>query len=124
MAAVNLLLFGGYPLAAAWWGRVRPSSGLRLARPRASAWLAALLLGLCLWPWVHEIALLMRNAGIATLRPEAMKQLEEMLQRWRTLSPVPLVLALAVLPAVLEELFFRGYLFTPFSAYCGRAQRS
>jgi ABC-2 type transport system permease protein/sodium transport system permease protein len=110
MSIANVLLFGVYPLLALGWGRVRLSSGLRLAWPSATAWIAALLLGLGIWPWVHEIALLMRQAGIATLRPEHLQRLSETIQNWRTLSPFALVLAMAVLPAVLEELFFRGYL--------------
>ena len=35
-----------------------------------------------------------------------------MIDQWRTVSPVWIILALAVTPAVCEELFFRGYLLT------------
>jgi sodium transport system permease protein len=112
MALANVLLFGGYPLAALGWGRVRVASALRLARPSVPACLAAVLLGLCLWPWVHEIALTLRDAGIASLRAEHLDRVQAMLKQWETLSPLFLLLTIAVLPAVLEELFFRGYLFS------------
>jgi sodium transport system permease protein len=110
MALVNVLLFVGYPLGAAWWGRLRLSSALRLARPAWPAWGAALLLGLCLWPWVHELNLLLRNLGFVSLREEHLKRVQDMLQQWRALSPLLIVAAVAVVPAVVEELFFRGYL--------------
>ncbi|HWG46206.1 MAG TPA: ABC transporter permease subunit/CPBP intramembrane protease [Gemmataceae bacterium] len=112
MALANVLLFGGYPLVAVWWGRVRLSSGLRLTRPSVPACLAAVLLGLCLWPWAHEIALALRNVGIASLRGEHLDRVQGMLKQWELLSPLFLLLVIAVLPAVLEELFFRGYLFS------------
>src|SRR6185437_4774488 len=112
MALANVLLFGGYPLVAVWWGRVRLSSGLRLTRPSVPACLAAVLLGLCLWPWAHEIALALRNVGIASLRGEHLDRVQGMLKQWELLSPLFLLLVIAVLPAVLEELFIRGYLFS------------
>jgi ABC-2 type transport system permease protein/sodium transport system permease protein len=110
MAAANVLLFLGYPVVAAWWGRLRFSSALRLARPSWQAWAAALLLGLCLWPWVHELTLLMRSLGFASLREGNLERVRDMLQQWRTLSPWLIVAAVAVVPALVEELFFRGYL--------------
>jgi sodium transport system permease protein len=36
--------------------------------------------------------------------------LESLIERWKALSPVAILLALAVAPAVCEEFFFRGYL--------------
>jgi ABC-2 type transport system permease protein/sodium transport system permease protein len=110
MALVNVLLFGGYPLVSAWLGRVRLSSALRLAWPGGAVCAAALLLGLCLWPWVHEINLLLREAGVATLNEEQLKRMGDALANWREVSPVLILLAMAVLPAAVEELFFRGYL--------------
>jgi ABC-2 type transport system permease protein/sodium transport system permease protein len=110
MALVNVLLFGGYPLASAWLGRVRLSSALRLAWPSWPACAAAVLLGLCLWPWAHEIHLVLREAGVATLNQEQLGRMGDALKHWREVSPVLILLAMAVLPAMLEELFFRGYL--------------
>jgi ABC-2 type transport system permease protein/sodium transport system permease protein len=115
-AAASLLLFGGVPLLSAWLGRVRLATALRLARPGWQGCAAALLLGLCLWPWAHEVILLQRWAGFATLGQEHLEQVRKELEQWRTLPPVVFVLGLAVVPAVVEELFFRGYLFTALSS--------
>jgi ABC-2 type transport system permease protein/sodium transport system permease protein len=108
----TVLLFAGFPLAAAWLGRVRPASALRLAVPRWQAVAAALLLGVCLWPLVGELIQLERDLGVTSLRPEMLDQVKEGLRKWQALPAWPFVLAYAVLPAVLEELFFRGYLFS------------
>ncbi len=128
MAAANVVLFGGFPLASAWAGRVRLPSALRLAAPGWQACAAAALLGLSLWPFAHELILAERAAGFATLSPEQLERVREVLGQWRALSPAVVVLALAVIPAVLEELFFRGYLFSalyrperPWAAVLGTA---
>jgi ABC-2 type transport system permease protein/sodium transport system permease protein len=93
-------------------GRVRLASAFRLRRASPAAWLAALLLGLCLWPFAHEALLLLRQWGLTTLRPEQLEKSREMLELWRGVPAVLVVLAMAVTPAVFEELFFRGYLFS------------
>jgi ABC-2 type transport system permease protein/sodium transport system permease protein len=116
MSAANVLLFAGFPLASAWVGRVRLAPAFRWRRPRPAACVAAALLGLCLWPFVHEVNLMQRAIGFATLTPEHLQRLREELEKYRQLSPVALVLALAVVPAVLEELFFRGYLLSALRA--------
>jgi ABC-2 type transport system permease protein/sodium transport system permease protein len=128
MAAANVVLFGGFPVASAWLGRVRLPSALRLAAPSWQACGAAALLGLSLWPFAQELILAERAAGFATLRPEQLERVREVLGQWRALSPAAVVLALAVVPAVLEELFFRGYLFSalyrperPWAAVLGSA---
>lgn len=103
-------LFGVLPLLMAWYGRVRlrPGFGLRAA-PRG-AFVAALLLGLSVWPFVHELILLQNRLGVYTLRPELAEKLREAMDQWREHSPLLLVGVLGLLPAILEELFFRGYL--------------
>ncbi len=111
LALANVLLFGGFPLVAAWWGRLWLSSAFRLGRPSWSACGASALLGLSLWPWVHEMARLLRNAGVTTLSAKQLEGVQAMLRQWETLPPAFVLLVVAVLPAVLEELFFRGYLF-------------
>jgi ABC-2 type transport system permease protein/sodium transport system permease protein len=110
MALVNVLLFGGYPLVSAWLGRVRLSSALRLIWPGWAVCAAAMLMGLCVWPWVHEINLVLREAGVATLSKEQLELMGDALKSWREVSPALILLAMAVLPAAVEELFFRGYL--------------
>src|SRR5262249_39734976 len=68
-----------------------------------------LLLGLCLWPFAHELGLWLRAWG-GGVPEEVLKESEKLLASWRELSPVLVVLALGLVPAVVEELFFRGCL--------------
>src|SRR5205823_11253772 len=85
-----------------------------LARPAGSACAAAVLLGLCLWPLAHEISAILRSLGLVTLREEQLKQVGETLDRWRQEPGVYILarlLILAGLAPLLEELFFRGYLY-------------
>jgi sodium transport system permease protein len=112
MAVVNVLIYGGLPLASAWLGRVRLAAALRLAAPRWQGCAAAALLGLSLWPFAHELGLAERAVGFATLRPEQLERLSAVFGQLRSVSPALIVLTFAVVPAVLEELVFRGYLFS------------
>jgi ABC-2 type transport system permease protein/sodium transport system permease protein len=128
MAAVNVLIYGGLPLTLAWLGRVRLATALRLAAPRWQACAAAALLGLSLWPFAHELGLAERAVGLATLRPEQLERLSAAFGQLRSVSPALIVLTFAVVPAVLEELVFRGYLFSalyrpgrPWAAVLGTA---
>lgn len=98
------LLFAGLPLLFLLHSRVRLTAGTRLFGAGWAGWLAALLLGASLWVWVSEVILLVSGESSNPWAKEAM-------ERWRELSPVPLVLVLGLLVPVLEELFFRGVLF-------------
>jgi ABC-2 type transport system permease protein/sodium transport system permease protein len=112
MALANVPLFLGFPLASAWLGRVRLRPAFRLRRAGWLGTAAALLLGLSLWPFISELVLALREFGFTSLSPEHLKRSQEVTQQLRRLPPESVVLALAVIPAVLEELFFRGYLFS------------
>jgi ABC-2 type transport system permease protein/sodium transport system permease protein len=105
-----LLLFLGIPLAAAWMGRVRFREGFRLTR--FGVWFggAALVLGLSLWPFADVLQRALRVVGVATFGDEPPELGAETVARWRTLSPAILVLCLGIVPALFEELFFRGFL--------------
>lgn len=119
MSAATAGLFALFPFAAADWRRVRARTAFRFRWGIApwAAWPAAVLLGLSLWPAAHELILLQWDAGWVNLSDDRIRQAQEMLAQWREL-PMPLLLvAVALTPAVCEELFFRGYLF---SALAGR----
>jgi sodium transport system permease protein len=119
-AAAGVLLFGGLPLAAAWLGHVRPAAAFRWRVAPWPAFGAALLLGVGLAPLVHELTALEYRFGISTLPPEVRERVRDFVGRWRELHPGAVVLALGVVPAVLEELFFRGYLFSALLKGAGR----
>ncbi len=115
-----LVLFGLIPTAAAALGRVTPASGFQLHRAPAPAYLGAALLGVCLWPFALEILLALRQWGLTAIGPEHLQKLKEMQQSFRSVSPVFLLIAQALVPAVCEELFFRGYLFSALRAHTDR----
>lgn len=106
----TVVLFGGFPLLAAILQRLPLRETLRLHGARPLAFAGAILLGASLWPLAHEVYLLNEVIGLTTLSPEQVDYARKLLAG---LSTVPLwlvLLALAVAPAVCEELLFRGYL--------------
>jgi sodium transport system permease protein len=109
-AVATVSLFGAFPLVAAWFGRLRPVTGFRIHVPGVGACLAAVLFGVCLWPIAYEIGLMLRWLDIASLSKEQLDKVSGMLAEYRA-APIPVVVTvLGILPAVFEELFFRGYL--------------
>ena len=108
----NLLLFCCFPLAVAWLRRVQPATAFRLTHPGIRGWVAAVLFGLCLWPFAPVLNEGLKALHLDTLSKLASAAVQGQFERWRGLSVVALVLCQAVAPAVLEELFFRGYLFS------------
>ena len=110
MSVISVALFAGFPLAAAYLGRINLATGLQLAKPRAPQVLAGILLGLGLWPFASELTLLLKNAGLTSLPPEILEALHKSLVGWRELSPLWPVIAIGIVPPLVEEIFFRGYL--------------
>ncbi|MBI1344850.1 ABC transporter permease subunit [bacterium] len=116
-SGITVLLFTAWPLALAWQTRldIREGFGLTVAQPRA--YLAALLLGVSLWPFAYELE-------IWTISPERLQALYELFRGFEVeLRKIPIawkLIALAFVPAVCEELFFRGYLFRVLRTTQGR----
>jgi sodium transport system permease protein len=119
-ALASVVLFVGFPLVFAWLGRVRLASALRLRLPSWQACTAAVLLGVCLWPLTNELVLLIRLTGVGGLSREVQEKFQTMIEHWREQSPLLIVAVIALLPAVVEELFFRGFLL---SALLGNGER-
>ena len=65
-----------------------------------------------LWPFAHELTLLLKHAGVSTLSPEIMEKLHDAVAGWRTLPLIWPILAIGIVPPLVEEFFFRGYLLT------------
>ncbi len=110
LAAGNVLLFAGVPFVFAWLGRVKLWEGLRLQQSSPTLWGPALFFGLGLWLFALFVEQGLRWLGVSTLGEELLAWVAADAKRWRTVSPVLVALVLAVLPAVLEETFFRGLL--------------
>jgi len=111
-AVVTAFVFGALPLGAATLQRLRLKTTFQLRRPGLLAVLGAIVLGLSLWPLAHEIFLLNRFLGLQTLGEGQIEAARELLASLGNISPVVVLLTLAVVPAVFEEWFFRGYILT------------
>ncbi len=113
-AGIALLLFVAVPLGLARVQGVEIKSGFQLRPPALLAWLGAATLGCALAPLVMELILLSRQLGLTMINEQQMAQyaesIQQLLTRWRSLPPLAVLAALAFVPAVSEELFFRGYL--------------
>lgn len=108
-AVLTISLFAIGPLLLARQTNVDRIEGFRLRRASLLAFIAAAMLGLSLWPFAYELEL----QAVSPARIEAMKGIFEQMKSLLDAIPYPAKLvALALIPAVCEELFFRGYLLT------------
>ncbi len=113
LAAVALVvLFIGVPILFAIVQKVRIGPGFQLAPAAILAFVGAILLGISLWPFSHEIFLVQKLIGLSSLGEEQVAAALEQIERLRQVPLIVLLLGLAVTPAVCEEFFFRGYLFS------------
>jgi ABC-2 type transport system permease protein/sodium transport system permease protein len=110
-ALVTAAVFGGIPILLAMLGRVRASTGLGLRRPHLIALLGAAILGAALWPAAHESYLLSEWLGLSSLSPKRLQAAEAMVERLRTMPLWLVITTLAIVPAIFEELCFRGFIF-------------
>ena len=110
-ALITAAIFGGIPVIIAMLGRVRWSSGLGLRRASPAAIAAAVILGLSLWPAAHELAWLCTRYGLLTINPEMLKKVQMIVHQFQA-QPLWLILVtFGLVPAVFEELCFRGLIF-------------
>ncbi len=113
--AISFLLI---PSLVAWHQKVRWVSGFGLRLPGWLPLLCAVLLGLTMWPMLSNLISLPYNfydwvTGAETTESSRQKLLEHSREQVAALGKVPLPLfiaALAIVPAVCEEWFFRGLL--------------
>lgn len=111
-AVVLIAIFGGLPLIAVIYCRDSLRITYRITPPRLGAVVGALVMGMGLWTWAHELFLLAESAGLQGLDASKVSRVEAMIDELGGI-PVWLILAaLALTPAVIEELCFRGYLFS------------
>jgi ABC-2 type transport system permease protein/sodium transport system permease protein len=72
---------------------------------------AAALLGLVLWPAAHELFLISKQLGLSLLGNDQILAARTMLQQMQGLPLWLILVTLAIVPGVCEELCFRGFLF-------------
>lgn len=110
--SLTICLFLLFPLAVSWWNRLNLKTTFRLHRLGITSAIAAVLIGCSTWPFVFELVAMLQEQGIIGIDPEKMKQAQSLLEGWRGLPLPVLIVVLGILPAVCEEAFFRGFLFS------------
>ncbi len=113
-AAALILVFGMVPAIAAWFGRNRPVTTFRLRRPKVGTVIGACVIGLGAWAIAHEAFVIAEWFGIGGLSEERIAQTRDTLKAWKLVPPWILLATLAATPAIIEELCFRGFLFSSF----------
>ncbi len=111
-AAALAVLFIGVSLLFAFAQHVRLADGFRLRAAAPLVFIGALALGVSVWPFAHEIFLAEEAVGLSSLGKEQVAAAEAQIERLRQVPLAVILLALAITPAVCEEFFFRGYLFS------------
>jgi sodium transport system permease protein len=104
--------FGLLPTLAAWLGRNRFKTTFRLQPSGMLAFVGAILLGLGAWAFAHEAFVIADALGIGGLSDKQIAGAEATVAKMRETSPLLLIAVFALTPAVIEELCFRGYLFS------------
>jgi len=114
-ATALISTFGLLPLLAAWLGRNRYTTTFRLTAAGPFAFLGSILLGLGAWAFAHEAFVFADALGIGGLSDQQIAGAQATIAKMREASPWLLIAAFALTPAVIEELCFRGYLFSAMS---------
>lgn len=109
-AVMTVILFAVVPLAVTQWNKVDWGTGLNLRPTHAIYFVSAACLGLSLWPFALELA---RWQFSDVEQNERVKEMfRNVISRFDQIPLVVKLITLALIPAVCEELFFRGYLLT------------
>jgi len=123
---LTLLLFGILPVAVTIWSRAKVTSVFALRGFSITAFFGAVLLGMTLWSLTYEV-LLFGKGSLGWTKLLENPRLRELAQRLTAETPALLrLLTFAAIPAVCEELFFRGFLLSALqgSAKVARTPRS
>ncbi|TWT76563.1 ABC-2 family transporter protein [Planctomycetes bacterium CA13] len=110
-----VLTFGLVPLIAAYLGRNEYRTTYRWKRPAVASVFGAVLIGLGAWALAHEAFVFAEAMGIGGLSESRVTQTLQTLEAWKQVPTWLLLLTFALAPAVIEELCFRGFLFSSLS---------
>ncbi len=111
-AAALIFTFGFIPLLAAFLGRNRLRTTFRVQMPNAICFVGSVLVGLGAWAFAHEAFVIADSLGVGGLSENQVASAKQMIERMRQAPPWLLLGVFALTPAVIEELCFRGYLFS------------
>lgn len=118
LAVIQVTLFAILPLATAAYTRVKIASAFSLRSAPPASWLAAICFGASTW--------VLASAWLAVQQmwmpmDEAFVEQSEKIMSWLNGTPIlTIVLLLAVIPAICEELIFRGYALSGVRSGMGR----
>lgn len=107
---ITILLFAVFPVALTVWNRVRFVPAFAFRGCHLLVFLGAAILGMTAWTLTYEVLLLGKGSlGWAKLLDNP--KFQELAQRLTQDTPLLLrLLTLAIIPAICEEMFFRGFL--------------
>jgi sodium transport system permease protein len=111
-AGLTIALFLITPLTYAWWRGLHLTSTFRIVSggARTILWLPGLLLLSCsAWTIAHEIFVFSEWIGIASLRLDQIAAANDTKLALQQLPLLLIWLTMAVVPAISEEVFFRGF---------------
>jgi len=107
------LLFVLLPLGITLYYRINAVETFRLRLPPGRAWIAAVLLGLSSWAVAQQLVALQTRLMAPS---DALQKAFELIETQLAAAPLwQVLLLLALVPAVAEEFFFRGFLLSGLS---------
>jgi sodium transport system permease protein len=109
---ITLVVFGALPLAACLLRRVSLKRMFRLPGRPIMMFAGALLAGTSLWMFDHELVVLSQKLRGFQLDPKFLERVREYVAGIRQLPVEVVLLAMAAVPALFEEAFFRGYFYS------------
>ncbi len=108
-ALVTLLVFLGLPWLLSWQRKIGIRSTFSLRWPPLAALIGGLLLGISLWPWAYELFRLAEWSGISPVGQSTLEHIRRLLKGLAEMPWWLIAVCLAVIPAIAEEWFFRGF---------------
>ncbi len=104
---VSVVVFAMMPACLAGWQRIRWRTTFALSMPSPAVWPAVVVLAVALWPMAHELVLL--GQWLAPLDNRLVAQVHAYVNELNRVPLAWVLLTLAIVPAVVEEWFFRGF---------------
>jgi sodium transport system permease protein len=118
LAAILALMYGLGPWAAARYLRINVPSAFALSPPPAAGWAAAALLGCS--TWILTIGYVVFQSQHFPMDSAVQRHAQDFERELNGLSPVLVVLTLGLIPAFVEEWFFRGFVLSGLRSGLGK----
>lgn len=112
-AIALIVVFGGVPLLVSWLQKCRLKTTYRLNRFSPLSIIGCLTIAMAAWILAHE-AFVIYTLVFGGLDAERIEQTRKVVEAWTMVPPWIMLLTLALTPAIIEELCFRGFLYSSF----------